>query len=305
MNRRFCLIFTAFFIFILCGCVDKNKLKEELVVYSTSSFGNNGRMSEIESVKKALSGYKLVVEDAKGDSKEQLRVVEKYLDADVHLFLIDPIDEPIWHELLEKINKKRIPVIFCGNYVGNTKDYLYYCRIGCDFEKSSSLAAEKIQKQIKEINPDIKYLNYAILHDGKNSSSYRLMYSGVLKTMQQKDTNSFVQKKILNGTNSENLQEAVDFCELHPEINLIFAFSEKEAVLAAKALSKEGRTLSKDSFVVCLNASTEGLYKIFENKISLSVVPETYYEKKLMKILNCLEKGLSVEKVNETEWKFF
>lgn len=262
-------------------------------------------MNEIESVKKALSGYRLIVEDAKGDEISQIKAVENYLDSDVHLFVIDPVDEPLWHDVLEKINKKRIPIIFCGNYVGNIKDYLYYCRTGCDFEKSSSLAAVEIQNRIKTANPEIKYLNYGIIQDEKKSSSYRLMYSGILKSMNVKETNSFVQKKVLNGSSRENLNDVVEFVNHHPEINLIFAFSEREAVLAAEAFSKDGRVLGKDAFVVCLNASTEGLYEIYAKKISLSVVPDSDYEKKLKDILNNFEKGLSVEKINGIEWKFF
>lgn len=305
MNKRFCFLFTAFFIFVLCSCVDKNRLKNEIVVYSTSSCGNSGRTSEIESVKKALSGYKLIVEDAKGDAISQVKAVEKLIDSGVHLFVIDPIDEMLWFDVLEKINEKRIPVIFCGSYVGNIKDHLYYCRLGCDFEKSSGLVAGEIQKQIKILNSDIEYLNYGIIHDDKNSSSYRLMYSGVLKTMNAKDTNAFVQKKIVKGSAQEKMNDAAEFCALHPEMNLIFAFSEAEAVLAADAFSKDGRMLGKDAFVVCLNASTEGLYDIYAKKISLSVVPDEDYGKKLEGILDKFEKGLSVEKINGLEWKFF
>lgn len=305
MNRRFLLLFTAFFIFTLCGCVDKNKLKNELVIYSTSSHGNSGRLSEIESVKKSLSGYRLVVEDAEGNAEKQVKIVESYLNSTVHLFVIDPIDESLWKAVLEKINKKRIPVIFCGNYVGNINDYLYHCRIGCDFEKTSMLAAEEIQTRIKKLKLEDKYLNYGILHDGKRSSSYRLMYSGVVKKMNERDTNSFVQKIILNGSRNEKFQDAVAFCSRHPEMNLIFAFSEAEAVLAAEAFAETGRTLGQDAFVVCLNASTEGLYDIYAKKISLSVVPNSDYGKKLGKILDEFEKGFSVEKINGLEWNFF
>lgn len=208
MKRKISLLFLAVFIIgIIAGCGSNESMSKKVElrdepVKSSSDYGNGTgnissgstdknnnassgtlkvgfiqtanesgwRAAHTQSMKETFDTdeYTYTFVDGQSDQAVQIAGIERFIDEDYDVIILDPIVEEGWDDVLKKAQDADIPVIVVDRMVSSDSS-LYSCWIGSDFDKEGRDAAQ----WLVENNGTTEAQNIVVL-EGTNGASAQL-----------------------------------------------------------------------------------------------------------------------------------
>ena len=312
MKKLFALL-TCFMIF-LSGCSESDSKKTIQVGVSIYKFDDNFMTlyrQEIESYFKSLSTedveYEITIADGKNDMAEQANQIDNFITQDYDVLIINLVQSTSASTIIDKCEAAKKPCIFI-NREPSADDMKKYegmiTYVGADARQSGRMQGEIIAELPNkgDLNGDGTLQYVMVVGDPENiDAKYRTQYS--IEQYAQASHNE-VEKIVEQRGDWDQAkgQEIVAnaLTQYGDKIEVVFCNNDAMALGAAQAISAAGRTVGKDIYLVGVDALSEAVDLVSEDKMTGTVLNDHVSQAK--KAVDAAVKAVNGEKLDVYYW---
>ena len=206
-----------------------------------------------------------ITQISQSDVEEQKLRFEMAVAAAVDGIIVQPSDDSLAEQMLEKANAARIPVVLLGSAVPDNE---HCCYVGSDHYRAGKIAAELLYESTGG-NASI-----AIISGLENQNSQKQKIQGFQDTLEQ-----WAQMKVMcvehSGMDSVRAAQVVQrLLKAYPEINTFVGINPEDLEGIVKTIEPK---LNKDAYyLIGFDDSEETLSGIRRGIVTASVVEEPY-----------------------------
>ena len=315
MKRKLLLALLCLFL-LPSGCV-KSELgadggEDRLIVVGFSQVGaeSEWRVANTESVKAAFSeenGYALIYSDARQKQENQIRAIRTFIQQNVDYIVLAPITETGWNSILQEAKDANIPVILVDRKIEVDDESLYTAYIGSDFVKEGENAVHWLSDTLSKQGRKEKTIR--IVHiQGTLGSSAQVGRSVPLEKAARARANwEIVAQECGEFTRAKAYEVMTGILKRTKDIDVVYCENDGEALGAIDALEEAGIKcgLKDGVIVIAFDATNLGLSYCLDGKISLNVECNPLQGPYAEEIIQKLERGEKIEKVQYIEETLF
>lgn len=214
------------------GCQQKQDSKYRIVFLQCCSDEWRDVMnSEMKREILFHSNLSLEIIDSYGDSQKQLQQAENLINEDIDLFIISPNESQPLKEIIEKLNKKGIPIILIDRK-SNTDKYSAF--VGADNYEIGKTAGNYLNDKIKysgnilEVELPMTFSPATERHSGFAEAIYKSNHLKIVNTLETTNGLEDIDNNFLK------------IIQKNPEINIIFAHTDLLADRVYQVAKKHG-----------------------------------------------------------------
>lgn len=315
MKKLFAL-FACFMIFFgLSGCVDMPDGKKTIQVgVSIYKFDDNFMTlyrQEIESYFKSLNTedveYEVTIADGKNDMAEQANQIDNFITQDYDVMIINLVQSTSASTIIDKCEAAKKPCIFI-NREPSAEDMKKYegkiTYVGADARQSGRMQGEIIAELDNkgDLNGDGILQYVMVVGDPENvDAKYRTQYS--IEQYLQASHNEVEKIDEQRGDWDQSKgQEIVAnaLTQYGDKIEVVFCNNDAMALGAAQAITAAGRVVGKDIYLVGVDALTEAVDLVSEDKMTGTVLNDHVSQAK--KAVDAAVKAVNGEKLDVYYW---
>lgn len=217
----------------------------------------------------------VVIQDGKGDQAEQTNQIQNFITQKYDVLILNLVQSSSAPEITDMCNAAGIPVVYINREPDPTEEQRWadekmnVTYVGCDARQSGTYQGEEILATSNkgDINGDGTVSYIMIQGDPENvDAQYRTEFSVKALTdggMQVKE----LLKMRGDWDQAKAQQIAQDaLTQYGDQIEVIFCNNDAMALGALQAIEAAGRTVNKDIYLVGVDALTEALQNILDDK---------------------------------------
>ena len=241
--------------------------------------------------------------DGNSDSDRQIKAMNDLIRQKVDYIILDPIVESGWKESLQLAKEKNIPVIVSDRMVA-ADESLYTCWIGSDFDTEGRNAAKWLEEYLVKTGRDKEEIRIVILEGTEGASAAIGRTNGLNAEIEKHEV---LTTRCANFTQGEGKNVMEEILKEYEDIDVLISENDNMMFGAMKAMDQAGVTYGVDGEVITV--SFDALYEAFENmlegKIMVSVECNPLIAGLSHEVIQKLEAGEEVDKVNYVEESVF
>lgn len=252
------------------------------------------------------NGYNLIYIDGNSDSDRQIKAMNDLIRQKVDYIILDPIVETGWTESLKAAKEAGIPVIISDRMV-DADDALYTCWIGSDFKTEGHNGALWLEEYLAKTGRSSEQINIVILEGTEGASATIGRSAGLSDEIQKHENWNVLTCRCGNFTQGEGKTVMEEILKEYKDIDVVISQNDNMMFGAMKAMEEAGISYGVDGDVITI--SFDALYEAFElmveGKLMVSVECNPLIAGLSHQVIQCLEAGEAVEKVNYVEESVF
>lgn len=285
---------------------------ENLIVVGFSQVGSESdwRLANTESIRKAFSeknGYYLILEDARQKQENQLKALRKFILQEVDYIILDPVVETGWDAVLQEAKDAGIPVILADRMVQVEDNDLYTCWVGSNFFREGERAGEWLVRYLKKQKREEDEINIVTLQGTLGSSSQMGRTAGFAKVMKTQKNWKMLDMQDGDFTQTKGKEVMETYLKKYPDIDVVISENDNMTFGAIDAIREAGKTCGAygNIIIISFDAVKAALESMIQGKINVDFECNPILGPMLSEVIQQLEQGKSVEKINYIEESYF
>ncbi len=248
----------------------------------------------------AANGYNLVFDDAQQKQENQITAIRNFIQQEVDYIVLAPVTETGWDTVLKEASDAKIPVIIVDRMVKVSDESLYTAWVGSNFK----LEGQKAAAWLKDF-AEAKGLKGSDLHivdiQGTIGASAQIGRTEGLEEAAKEYGWDLMAKESGEFTQAKGQEVMESFIKQYPKLNVVYCENDNEAFGAIDALTAAGKTVGPDIkngqvMVLSFDCTKAGLTDTLNGKITLDTECNPLHGPRVMKIIETLESGGTVDK---------
>jgi simple sugar transport system substrate-binding protein len=247
------------------------------------------------------NGYKLIFDDAQQKPENQIKAIRNFIQQDVDYIVLAPVIETGWETVLGEAKAAGIPVILSDRMIDVSDDTLYTCWVGGNFIKEGEDAADWLAAHLKEQGRADEDINIVTLQGTIGSSAQVGRTEGVEGKMAEHPNWTMLDKQTGEFTQSKGQEVMESFLKSYPDIDVVIAENDNMAFGAIDAIKAAGKDPGKDIIIVSFDAVKAAFESMIAGDMNVSVECNPLHGPRVDEIIQKLEAGETLEKIQYVE----
>jgi galactofuranose transport system substrate-binding protein len=239
----------------------------------------------------AAAGFETKMVFGEGDHAKQIAQAQQLIQEEVDYLVVLGLQSAGWEDVAKASMEAGIPFIMADRKLDLSED-LYTAMVCSDFEAEGNKAVDWLKKQA--IN-DCKI----VVLGGDTGSSAQLGRSKAIEDGAKANGWNIVFDQNMKGWDETLAKQAVaDLIASGTKFNVVYAENDNMARGACDAMDAAGITYGKsgDVKVIAFDANKWALQNVLDGKFNLDVECNPLHGPRIVKLINSLEAGETVEK---------
>jgi ABC-type sugar transport system substrate-binding protein len=262
------------------------------------------RTANTKSVKAAAkeAGYTLKFSDAQQKQENQISAIRSYIAQKVDVIAFSPVVVTGWDAVLKEAKTAKIPVILTDRSIETADDSLYVSFIGSDFIDEGRRAGKMLEKILAKAGHK-GAVKIAQLEGTTGAAPALERAKGFKEIMDadHKDDWKIVVSQTGDFTRAGGKQVMAAFLQSNPDINVLYAHNDDMALGAIQSIEAAGKKPGKDILILSVDGVKDGFVAMSEGKINGIVECNPLLGPQLMKLVQQVNDGKTVERRIKTK----
>ena len=285
---------------------------EEAIVVGFCQVGSESdwRLANTASFRNTFTeenGYYLIFEDAQNKQENQIKAIRNFILQEVDYIILDPIVETGWDGVLEEAKEAGIPVIVSDRQVQVADTSLYTCWVGSDFLEEGRRAGEWLANYLEEQGRSGEEIQIVTLQGTLDSSAQLGRTEGFGQVLSEHDNWNMLERQTGDFTQAKGQEVMEEFLGKYEDIDVVVCENDNRAFGAVEAIQAAGRTCGQDGdiIVISFDATSAAFQAMLDGEISAAFECNPLLGPLVSDIIQRLERGEEVEKVQYVEETYF
>jgi galactofuranose transport system substrate-binding protein len=276
--------------------------EDDLIVVGYAQVGaeSDWRTANTESFKSTFveeNGYRLIFDDAQQKQQNQIKAIRNFIQQDVDYIVVAPVVETGWETVLSEAKAAGIPVILSDRMMDLSDDSLYTAWVGGNFLKEGQDGVKWLNDYVKKNGMANEELNIVLLQGTIGSSAQVGRTQGILEGIDADPDFKLLAKQTGEFTQAKGQEVMESFLKAYPGIDVVFAENDNMAFGAIDAIKAVGKQPGKDIIIISFDAVHEAFNRMIAGEINCSVECNPLHGPRVAEIIQKLERGEKVEKI--------
>lgn len=277
--------------------------KDNRIVVGVSQLGSESgfRTANTESVQNAFTkenGYFLVYNNARQRQENQLKAIRSFISQRVDYIIFSPVVETGWDTVLQEAKEAEIPVILMDRSVDVEDESLYVTCVGSNFEEEGEKAGHWLEQELRKRGDAQESVNIVVLAGTEGSSSQLGRTVGFDSVAREHANWNILEQKCAEFTSTKGKEVMRGFLNKYPNIDVVVSQNDDMTFGAIEAIRESGRTVGVDGdiMIISFDAVESALEMVAEGTINVDIECNPNQGEYLLRVIDMLEAGESVEK---------
>lgn len=277
--------------------------KDNRIVVGVSQLGSESgfRTANTESVQNAFTkenGYFLVYNNARQRQENQLKAIRSFISQRVDYIIFSPVVETGWDTVLQEAKEAEIPVILMDRSVDVEDESLYVTCVGSNFEEEGEKAGHWLEQELRKRGDAQEAVNIVVLAGTEGSSSQLGRTVGFDSVAREHANWNILEQKCAEFTSTKGKEVMRGFLNKYPNIDVVVSQNDDMTFGAIEAIRESGRTVGVDGdiMIISFDAVESALEMVAEGTINVDIECNPNQGEYLLRVIDMLEAGESVEK---------
>lgn len=255
----------------------------------------------------AENGYYLLYEDAQNKQENQLKAVRSFILQEVDYIVLDPVVETGWDAVLKEAKDAGIPVIISDRKVVVSDDSLYTCWVGSNFTEEGRKAAKWLYRYLDNRGRKDEDINLVTLQGTLDSSAQLGRTEGFSEFLTLYPNWHMLAMEGADFTQSKAREVMDGLLGTYDDIDVVVCENDNMAFGAVESIQASGRTCGPDGdiIVISFDAVKAAFEAMINGEINMTVECNPLQGPKVDEVIQKLEKGESVAKIQYMDEKYF
>lgn len=276
--------------------------EDDLIVVGYAQVGaeSDWRTANTESFKSTFveaNGYRLIFDDAQQKQQNQIKAIRNFIQQDVDYIVVAPVVETGWETVLSEAKAAGIPVILSDRMMDVSDDSLFTAWVGGNFLKEGQDGVKWLNDYVKKNGMASEELNIVLLQGTIGSSAQVGRTQGILAGIDANPKFKLLAKQTGEFTQAKGQEVMESFLKAYPDIDVVFAENDNMAFGAIDAIKAVGKQPGKDIIIISFDAVHEAFNRMIAGEINCSVECNPLHGPRVAEIIQKLERGEKVEKI--------
>lgn len=243
------------------------------------------------------NGYKLIFDDAQQEQENQIKAIRNFIQQDVDYIVVAPVIETGWETVLGEAKAAGIPVILSDRMIQVEDESLYTCWVGGNFVKEGEDAADWLAKYLKDNGRGEEEINIVTLQGTIGSSAQVGRTDGFGGKLAEHSNWKMLEMQTGEFTQSKGQEVMESFLKSYSDIDVVVAENDNMAFGAIDAIKAAGKDPGTDIIIVSFDAVKAAFESMIAGDMNVSVECNPLHGPRVSEIIQKLEKGETVDKV--------
>ncbi|QDT68799.1 ABC transporter periplasmic-binding protein YtfQ precursor [Planctomycetes bacterium MalM25] len=253
------------------GCTkssDGPTTKKPVVAFVQTGADNDWRNAHTVSVKEAAAekGYDLRFAEGQSKQENQIKAMSSFINQGVDVLVLAPIVETGWDNVLEKAQKRNIPVVILDRQIDTSDESLYETYIGADTYTEGRKAAEWL---VKKMDGEAKVVE---LQGNPGASPTINRFNGFRDVIKDHPGIEIISTQTGEFRRSKGKEVMEALLKKHgEEIQAVYAHNDDMAIGAIQAIEDAGLRPAEDIVIVSVDAIRAAFEAMVAGKLNCTV----------------------------------
>lgn len=238
------------------------------------------------------AGYTLKFSDAQQKQENQIKAIRSFIQQKVDVISFSPVVESGWDTVLKEAKDAGIPVILTDRAVDSKDTSLYVTFLGSDFVEEGRKAGQWLTEQYKDTAEDI---NIVELQGTTGSAPANDRMQGFKEVISSNPKLKIIASQTGDFTRAKGKEVMQAFLKAHKDIDVLYAHNDDMALGAIQAIEAAGLKPGEDIKIISVDAVKDGMQAASEGKINFIVECNPLLGPQLMKVVQDVVDGKTVE----------
>ena len=288
--------------------VTPNEGEPIVVGYAQVGAESDWRTANTESFKSTFTpenGYTLIFDDAQQKQENQIKAIRNFIAQEVDYIVLAPVVETGWETVLGEAKDAGIPVILSDRMVEVTDDTLYECWVGGNFVLEGQKSVEWLNNYLKEQGRDQEEINIVLLQGTIGASAQVGRTQGIEEKLAENPKYKLLEKQTGEFTQTKGQEVMESFLKAYPDIDVVLAENDNMAFGAIDAIKATGKVPGKDIIIISFDSVRAAFDAMIAGDLNCSVECNPLHGPRVAEIIQKLEKGETVEKIQYVDEGIF
>ncbi len=287
------------------GTVSTESADGKTITVGFSQVGaeSDWRTANTASMKETFStsnGYNLVFDDAQQKQENQITAIRNFIQQEVNYIVLAPVTETGWDTVLKEAKDAKIPVIIVDRMVKVSDESLYTAWVGSNFKLEGQKSAAWLKDFATAKGLKGSDLNIVDIQ-GTIGASAQIGRTEGLEEAAKANGWNLLAKESGEFTQAKGQEVMESFIKQYPNLNVVYCENDNEAFGAIDALTAAGKTVGSDIkngqvMVMSFDCTKAGLTDTLSGKITLDTECNPLHGPRVLKIIEALKSGVTVDK---------
>ncbi len=266
-----------------------------------------GNTESFRSIFTEENGYYLLFEDGQQKQENQLKSIRNFILQEVDYIILDPIVETGWDAVLQEAKDAGIPVILADRSVKVEDEDLYTCWVGSNFHEEGRRAGEWLLDYLEEQGRSEETINIVTLQGTIDSSAQIGRTEGFKSILDTQANWNMMEYQSADFTQAKGKEVMSYFLEKYDDIDVLISENDNMTFGAVEAIREAGRTCGPDGEIIILSFDSvrAAMEAMLQGEIHVDFECNPILGPKVEEIIQRLEKGEAVEKIQYVEEQYF
>ncbi len=266
-----------------------------------------GNTESFRSIFTEENGYYLLFEDGQQKQENQLKSIRNFILQEVDYIILDPIVETGWDAVLQEAKDAGIPVILADRSVKVEDEDLYTCWVGSNFHEEGRRAGEWLLDYLEEQGRSEETINIVTLQGTIDSSAQIGRTEGFKSILDTQANWNMMEYQSADFTQAKGKEVMSYFLEKYDDIDVLVSENDNMTFGAVEAIREAGRTCGPDGEIIILSFDSvrAAMEAMLQGEIHVDFECNPILGPKVEEIIQRLEKGEAVEKIQYVEEQYF
>lgn len=309
-NKKWVYIMLLILIMIF-NCIGCNKgdakLKtseesnKKLITVGVAQLGSESawRLANTESIKNAgteENGINLIFENAEGDQKKQIQILEDFIKQKVDVIVLAPCVEDGWDDILKKAKEAEIPVMLVDRTINVKDESLYECWIGSDFLLEGYYAGDWIKNYMDDLGQAGNTHNIAVLQGTIGATAEVGRTKGIHEMFEDENNYNIVYEKCGDFSFDGGKKCMNEIITSNLNVDILVSQNDDMSLGAIEAMEEAGLQPGKDITIISFDGVKAAFEAMVQGKINCTVECNPLSGDLIMESAKKIANGETVEK---------
>ena len=305
-------------IFFLVGCgVQREQSaqfgEEDGIIVGFSQIGAESawRTCNTRSVQEAAAerGVQLVYDNAEQKQENQIKALRSFIAYQVDVIVFVPIVTDGWDNVLQEARDAGIPVLVTDRKINVADQSLYAGFIGTDSLKEGRnaglFALKKFKDKRERFDTTGEYINIVELFGTEGSSVALGRAEGFREVLEEHPEFRIIYSKSGDFLRSRGYELAVEFLEMHEDIDIIFSHNDGMTLGAIEAMEERGLRPGVDIVIITIDAQQAAIDALREGKVNCVIECNPKTGPEIIKLAERLAAGEKIPRLQYVHEEVF
>lgn len=285
---------------------------DDLIVVGYAQVGaeSDWRTANTQSFKSTFvedNGYRLIFDDAQQKQENQIKAIRSFIQQDVDYIVVAPVVETGWETVLKEAKDAGIPVILSDRMMDVSDPSLYTCWVGGNFIKEGEDGGRWVAEYLKKQGRENDQINLVTLQGTIGASAQIGRTEGFGNIVKQHPNWNMLAMQTGEFTQAKGQEVMESFLKSYPNIDVVVAENDNMAFGAIDAIKAAGKTCGPngDIIVISFDAVSAAFDAMIAGDLNCAVECNPLHGPRVAEIIQKLEKGQSVEKIQYVDEALF